>query len=269
MNKKQQIKHIIETEADIDIITNKICKLYDKTIETKTEIKPDYEILNFKQNSGITDLWTYFENQGWARNNKGKIQTKPYKSLNDILNNHLNGGIEYNINSVRRISDNTVFTIGDNVQIGWSKSKHIIRSITVDNRFPINNEHSLSFCINTTVGYKLNELKKIKQPLFTTEDGVDIYEGDKIYSIESSLNEINEKIAGIYKHSTHNHPVEHWYNDDKYFSTKDAAKQYILMNKPCLSIKEIAPIIGKVNDSKFIDLDKLTDKLQKLVKTKL
>lgn len=33
---------------------------------------------------------------------------------------------------------------------------------------------SLSFCINTTVGYKLNELIKIKPPLFTTEDGVDI-----------------------------------------------------------------------------------------------
>lgn len=263
MNKKEQIKQILETEEDVDIITNKICKLYDKTIETETEIKPDYEILSFKQNSGITDLWTYFENQGWARNNKGKIETKPYKTLNDILNNHLNGGIEYNVNSIRRISDNIVFTIGDNVQIGWSKYKHIIRSISVDTRFPTNNEHSLSFCINTTVGYKLNELKKIKQPILVTEDGVDIYESDSYYSINEKYWRVEEpKYTSKLNYET-------YHKKQKNFSNKDAAEQYILLHKPCLSIKEIAPIIGQINDSKFIDLDKLTTKLKELVKTKL
>lgn len=258
MNKKEQIKQILETEEDVDIITNKICKLYDKTIETETEIKPDYEILSFKQNSGITDLWTYFENQGWARNNKGKIQTKPYKTLNDILNNHLNGGIEYNVNSVRRISDNTVFTVGENVQIGWSKSKHIIRSINVDTRFPTNNEHSLSFCINTTVGYKLNELIKFKQPIFTTEDGVNICEDDKYYSINEKYWIVEEpQFTSKLNYETYH---KHQHN----FSNKQTAEEYILMNKPCLTVTEVMKIFNITEK-----LSTYPDKLKQLVKTKL
>ena len=35
------------------------------------EVKPDFQILSFKQDSGITDLWTEFP-QGWARNVKGE-----------------------------------------------------------------------------------------------------------------------------------------------------------------------------------------------------
>ena len=39
-------------------------------------------------------------------------------------------------------------------------------------------------------------------------------------------------------------------------------------NIPCLSFKEIAPIIGLCNDSKTIDLDKLTQKIKNLVISK-
>jgi len=66
----------------------------------------DWEIVSFKQNSGITDLWTKFYNNVWCRNDRGVPVTKGYTD-EQILNNPL-----YSIHSVRRLSDNVVLTVG-------------------------------------------------------------------------------------------------------------------------------------------------------------
>jgi len=77
------------------------------------------------------------------------------------------------------------------------------------------------------------KLKEVKATLFTTEDGVEIYEGDthRIICLHSNwvYSSIPVNIIPIA-----NKPI-----DVKYFSTEDAAKEYILMNKPCLSVKDI------------------------------
>ena len=77
-----------------------------------------------------------------------------------------------------------------------------------------------------------------KPILFTTEDGVDIREGDRFSAVQ----------RGMY-HALYN--IKHSLsNPDKWvtFSTKELAKEYIVNNKPCLSLVDIA--IG-------IDIDKL------------
>ena len=56
---------------------------------------------------------------------------------------------------------------------------------------------------------------------------------------------------------------------DVIFTTKEEAEDYIILNKPCLSIKDIAPIIGFCNNTTYVDLDLLTEKLKKLVKSKI
>ena len=60
-------------------------------------------------------------------------------------------------------------------------------------------------------------------------------------------------------------------NDKNYlfFSTEAKAEEYILMNKPILSIKEICPIVGQCNNNTYVDLYQLTKKLKELVKSKL
>lgn len=68
---------------------------------------------------------------------------------------------------------------------------------------------------------------KVDVPLFTTFDGVDIPVGNRIpfYEIDWSQWKIFE---------TH---FPHF--AEPFFSTKQAAEQYILLNKPCLSVKDL------------------------------
>jgi hypothetical protein len=47
-----------------------------------------------------------------------------------------------------------------------------------------------------------------------------------------------------------------------------ATEEDLLLNYPCLSIKDITPIIGQCNNTTFVDLDILTEKLKELVKIK-
>ena len=86
----------------------------------------------------------------------------------------------------------------------------------------------------------LNSIKHIKQPLFTTEDGVDIFESDEFYNTWD-LKIPNKEIAVSRKKDFYNEkPVN---KHCIYFSTKEAAEEYILMHKPCLSLKEVLEIV--------------------------
>jgi hypothetical protein len=144
----------------------------------------------------------------------------------------------YPIHSVRRLSDNVVFSVGDKIYDGW-EGEHSHFSGTV-----------MGFEINTTImlikygeGYKTMHIanaKKLppetppivkdKEALFTTEDGV------KIYDYSKSLFAIIKKDKSFYIHENFigANPSEHYY-----FSTKEAAEQYIIENKPCLSVLEL------------------------------
>lgn len=95
----------------------------------------------------------------------------------------------------------------------------------------------------------------VKQPLFTTEDGVDIFEGDIYFLVTEKY---NYGIAYTRNNSNYSKTLQ---NNNKRFSTKEAAEEYVLLNKPCLSLKEI-----KENTTiKGLSLKKL----QKLVQQKL
>ena len=77
-------------------------------------------------------------------------------------------------------------------------------------------------------------VEKVKQPLLTTEDGVDIYEGDVFYSTRKN------GLGSILKYT--GHPLENASkkNEDFVdFSTKEKAEEYILMNKPVLSLSDV------------------------------
>lgn len=190
-------------------------------------IKQDYEILSFKQDSNITDLWTYFYNRGWGRNNKGNCETRPYPTLDAILNNHLYGGMKYNIHSVKRLSDGKIFTISDNLTEG------IIKQFTLSNYndgiYADTEKKHESGC-SGYIGLPLEKWRKIKNPLFTTEDGVDIYEGDKYWFVNLDVFQTQNITAFI------NIKLK---EECKRFSTKEKAEEYIIMNKPCLSINDI------------------------------
>ena len=168
-------------------------------------IEKDYEILSIFGNENIPIKKSDFINNGW----------------NIFLNNNLNGA---KIHSVKRLSDGEIFTIGDKYKSDIINEIKTIESIDL----------SFDKIMIRPTGYGFSELKniiKLKKPLFTTEDGVDMFENFIVYAVRPDYTLWCPKV-------TYNF-IGNIINDYKIFSTEKAAEEYILMNKPCLSLNDI------------------------------
>ena len=106
----------------------------------------------------------------------------------------------------------------------------------------------------------MSEIKKSKKPLFTTEDGVDIYEGDNVWFVNTKSKLDPLFVAIIYNWDLAGSPNTS--SDYKWFSTKKAAETYIKFNKPALSLNDIYHVFSQ-SDSKSTEL------VTNLVKEKL
>lgn len=111
-----------------------------------------------------------------------------------------------------------------------------------------------------------------KSVLFTTEDGVSIKEGDNYWFIW-----VKGKHLPNYQTLYHPYFVEnaakldsdeYWSKNAKFFSTKKAAENYIVCNKPCLSFNDVWNIgDNKSSDNNYIIISK--KQLKELVKAKI
>lgn len=139
------------------------------------------------------------------------------------------------IYSVKRLSDNEVFTIGDEIKDFYTKGSCKI------SEFQISGEtmNAVSVIDGERFSASLLYVKKVKpKPLFTTEDGVAIYSGDRCWTV---LN---------YKSSYGWDPLEVKVTtsvipDGKFFSTKEAAKEYVNANKPVFSFNDIVSALQR------------------------
>ena len=132
-----------------------------------------------------------------------------------------NGG---EILSVIRLSDSEVFTVGDRIDFnGISKGK--LLKIEFESA-PVDKGTGKLCFVNDTNNlgkwWSINELTKIKDHIFTTEDGVDIYFGDRFWFTEKYGNRIFNTTA---IDSSGKSP------SSKYFSTEEAAENYVLKYK--------------------------------------
>lgn len=170
------------------------------------------------------------------------------------------------IHSIKRLSDGEIFTVGNFVNFNTgtgicytysnevtpnkSYGRHCkITSIKVsDNKLKILTDYNPFY-------YSIDSFSKIKH-ILTTEDGVKVIEGIYVFSVSKNFS-INKNIAGntVFK-------------DCLVFSTKEKAEEYILENKPCLSIAEIKNI-SAVTDNPFGIMGVLESKLLELVKQKI
>lgn len=138
----------------------------------------------------------------------------------------------YLIRTVKRLSDGEVFSIGDMCDTFFLGKIEYIR---------VNGKHC------TVGGEKwgcpLQSAKKAPIPeekpvLFTTEDGVVIREGDDAWVV-------NGIWAVFLKCAFDQEKYEDLVNHCLFFSTKEAANEYVTMNKPCLNLTEIDEILVK------------------------
>lgn len=145
------------------------------------------------------------------------------------------------IHSVRRLSDGCVFTVGD--LIGWgvpSGYQTIIVSFSIaDSRLKIDYQPEGLNLLSVDFEKAVRLHKKVKQPLFTTEDGVEIYEGDKTFWVVNAA-ESDWQVKNFI--ATHDCIGENWYC----FSTEAAAKEYVKMSKPNLSVRDVLQTLKSI-----------------------
>lgn len=231
-------------------ISSKI--LHSKEVENNPEfwekvVEKDYEILSFyyKNIGGKGD--TYVDpNYIWFEIYKGSgkwsraFHITHLYSTDEILRQSCFG-----IHSIKRLSDGEIFTIGDRIT-GKSDYNCIINSIE------LNPNYSQIMFNKLDEGIDLINARHIKQPLFKTEDGVDIYKGDIIHLVTKWF-EYNAATAG--------EKTLLLFPGRKIFSTEKIAIEYIIMNKPCLSINDVLSVGQRI----IVD----EGKLKQIVKSKL
>lgn len=197
-------------------------------------VEKEYEILSFivNQSKGVliigdTVSKTNDSFKGTSSHNRGIIAGN---SENEFLSKD-----HWSIHSVKRLSDGEIFTVGDKVNC-WDGIKKIEMIYILNDsknklRFWMKGQYGIEGVSNNKnpSGYTLEHLQKAKQPLFTTEDGVDIFEGDSYWYI-NNMSTVHKTVA---KYEGSNSLGL------KLFSTKEKAEEYIIMNKPCLSLNDV------------------------------
>lgn len=185
---------------------------------------------------------------------------------NDTFNLHLNrmyksGDVEFGlehllnvekaqITTVQRLSDGEIFSVGNAIK--WKITGGIFSS-TIQG-FEL--EYlDMMICVENNSRVNLCVIQKAKQPLFTTEDGVPIYEGGEIWYVDDRW---HVDVSNAF-HTTN---ALNW----KIFSTEAAAEAYVLANKPQLSLSDVEQ--AYVGDKKSKEYISLIDNLRLIIRQK-
>lgn len=132
-------------------------------------VDKEYEILSFI----LRDIIYYVDYKAFAN-----LCSNPKYSSNFSLNFALKN--DYNIHSVKRLSDGEVFTLGDKVQYRNEDTMHGI----ITNFEEIGNEMIVFYGNQTS---KLSNVKLVKTPLYISTDGYEMYEDDIYYVPQRNL----------------------------------------------------------------------------------
>lgn len=182
--------------------------------------KKDWEIVSFLNTS--QDIVFNRCEDGDFRVRKGSVIGTPEKELIDMY--HMV------IYSVKRLSDNEVFSLGDKLN-KFPENENIIDGFDlkrIEGGVWVSTDKSKGY------GCVISVAKKLKEPipLFTTEDGVPIFESDDKELWHLSPN-MDLSWSGSRFLSKQNRSYF------KIFSTKEAAEEYIMLNKPFMSIQNV------------------------------
>ncbi len=193
-------------------------------------VKPYWEVISFKQpNNNRID--TKRENGLFGVSTGNKPQKEGYYNENSYRS-------YWNIYSVKRQSDGVIFTVGDTVicneryvekisSIGFFQENHLV----------FNFENTSD---NFTTESEWNRMQpKIDRALFTTEDGVEIFDEKK---------QVAWVINGNYSYdlgvcATNRELVKNNPQTYKLFSTREIAEQWILQNEKKYSLNNLRSIL--------------------------
>jgi len=184
--------------------------------EVKEVLQSDYQIISFS-----TDFW---DGRLAILDEDGRYATSPgalgwsLKELLEVGNSVKNEAVK--IHSVKRLSDGEVFTVGDSVKVyEYSYIKNITGIIINSN--PLVKE---GIWLRYDSGSShLSHATKVKQPIFLTHDGKDIFVGDRIIWVNK-----DSLLHGVF---TADYGSLFCSNQHAYFTSAIDAQDYIEKNK--------------------------------------
>lgn len=195
----------------------------------QVSVKKEWEILSFVgKYKTISDI-------EFDRNSNDRFEANLPFSYEFTEDEIIENGAK--ITSVKRLRDGVIFSIGD--KACSSDYKRFEKEPI--NKFVIVGDNTM-VAEFYTFRHPLNAIEHAKQPLFVTEDGKEIFEGETFYEV--SLNKWYVMAESV----LHKPPYDKYY---KYFSTKEKAEEYILLNKPMLSLNDLLSMWGDEEGRSF------------------
>ena len=250
-------KRFIENTNDwTEIIEEKLC-VPIKTKFQYSNINPDSAIIytiDSVENDIVKITWNNsnnhthffvskcnekFNNKSWTIYREYEIlslRTNTFTAITcssidiDAFLNKEKSTLKWQIKSIKRVSDNAIFTIGDKIK-GKSGVVCTINEIWLNP----NCESQVLFNHKDEGVDLQNALKS----LFISDDNVHIFKGDIIYPVNTTSFNHNQPVPIATGES-----VTKYGKGYKHFSTKAASDDFILMHKPCLSLNEININVG-------------------------
>ena len=218
-----------------------------KKSKQQNTIQKDWEIMSFVVKSSRVVL---------GKTEEGDFGNNIFR----IDENELLKSPNHKINSVKRISDGEVFSLGDEVLYNNDDKFKIHSFNIVDSWYS-----DIMVGIGGGTRFNIITLQKVNQPLFKTEDGIDVFEGDRYYVVIEKDGFGYETFAVAWP-GQGGIESANYKNAAKFFSDKEKANEYILMNKPVLSVNDVLAVC----ENNYWGLqNKLLDRLKEIAKSKI
>jgi len=195
------------------------------------EIKPEYpKILAFKNHLG--DIATFN-----PQNKKYLYKSGNGKNLKMMLK-YCQGGI-YQVAT----SPTDIWTIGDRVKYKQTSVVSVV--FTIDNFFYDPRKNRILARSNDGIVEDATTIELVKNPLFTTEDQVQIYELDEVYYVRITIpNKYSKDVINtVCRYNWLTNGERSTTDNYKWFSTKEAGERYVELNKLRYSIQQIEDAI--------------------------
>lgn len=198
-----------------------------------------------------------------------KVKDKDTGKINNDINN-INAWLKgyaqeyWKIYSIKRLSDGEIFKLEDEIKFYDTVYGKLLK-IEFESAPADKGTGKLCFVndnIHLGKWWDISQLSKAKLILFKSRDGFDIREGDKVYGI--SIDNWNV-FSGVVQKGNRYHREE-WKHGK--FSTEEAAREYLMWNKPVLSLKDVASIYPGINKNHNAPSHQ-AEQLKELVKSKL
>ena len=154
------------------------------------------------------------------------------------------------IHSVKRLSDGEVFSVGDDVHNTNYPERNKGKIYKIQEAY---GDIYVYYMPNRGCDL-LRDIQKSRQPILKTEDGVELFEGDKHWWMDDNNMHIGEDLTDK------SDPAKGY----KYFSTREAAEEYRIAQARMLSVYDVAEVIYPDYTEKEV-----LEKLKELVKSRL